>query len=484
MSKEEINIVWFKRDLRVQDHEPLYSAAAASERAILLYILDPEYLTNDHYAPRHWQFVKDCLKDLRKRLMSKGHTLVVAEGKTAEVFDELSKSYVIKRILSHQETGLNFSFTIDKNLKKWTISKGITWTESQQNGVVRGIKNRFNWIENWHSFMDNSIYITDLKRLKTVTPVLSKFSPKYLNDIVQDEQIQKGGETRAHDILGTFLTDRSQNYMYHISKPELSRTGCSRLSPHIAWGSISIRHIYHLSVAAKAKGNKRNLNAFMSRLRWHCHFIQKFEQEIEMEFEPQNKAYATVHREHRPKLIAKWEEGNTGIPMIDACMRCLIATGYLNFRMRAMLVSFLTHALLQDWRHGVTHVARLFTDFEPGIHYPQFQMQSSVTGINTIRIYNPVKQSKEHDPSGTFIKKWVPELAAFQKENIHEPWKVNEMERILFGLKTDYPAPIIDITTALKEARRELWGTKNSKEVKQGRGEVLQKHTHPNRKRG
>ena len=478
-----LHVVWFKRDLRGTDHRPLARAAEAG-RVLPLYMAEPDLWAEPDMAARHWAFVTESLTELRKDLARLGQPLVVRRGDAVTILEALAREHGMAALWSHEETGNAWSYARDRAVAAWCRAHGVPWHEIPQHGVIRRLGSRDGWARRWDRMMAEPV---------TAPPALGPLDldPGSIPDaatlgLASDPcpARQTGGSAAGFERLESFLATRGETYRSAMSTPLEGAEACSRLSPHLAWGTVSMREAAQAAWQAQAHVGSRPrgtvtrwrgaLGSFTGRLHWHCHFMQKLEDAPDIEHRNLHRAYDGVRPSAPgPERLGPWARGETGLPFVDACMRSLAATGWLNFRMRAMVMAVASYHLWLDWRAPGLHLARQFTDYEPGIHWPQVQMQSGTTGINTVRIYNPVKQGLDQDPNGVFIRRWVPELAAIDDRFVHEPWKAPDAGAVLGRV---YPHPMIDHLAAARAARDAIWAARRGPAFRSEANAIQVKH--------
>ncbi len=487
-----VQVVWFKRDLRVHDHAPL--ARAATRGPILaIYVYEPAVIVAPDFSAQHLGFINESLAELDTDLRVLGSRLHRFQGDMIAVLERLLISTPFTDLWSHEETGNAVTFARDIAVAAWCRSRRVTWHEMPQNGVVRGLKDRNGWAKRWEARMNQPITLAPERIAEAELPIdnsESKTAAHFRLTTVDKLRRQRGGRNAAVDLLKSFLDYRGRNYRQAMSSPLSALTDCSRLSAHLAFGTLSHREVVQAVKSRQAAlrempkgeappGFLASLKSFEGRLHWHCHFMQRLESAPNIEFQNLNRGFDGLREnDFDPIKFTAWCHGETGYPMVDACMRMLAETGWLNFRMRAMVVSFASYHLWLHWRETALHLAREFLDYEPGIHYSQIQMQSGVTGINAVRIYNPVKQARDQDPDGVFVRRWIPALANVPHDYIFEPWKMPMETQSRAGcmLGQNYPMPIVKNEGAARAAKQRLSAVRKKAEVIAESTRVFQKH--------
>jgi deoxyribodipyrimidine photo-lyase len=489
-------LVWFKRDLRVHDHWPLLHAARQGP-LLCLYVIEPGLWAQPDAAAQHYGFVCESLHALDSDLRQLGSALHVAVGEVVDVLDALHHAAPFEALHAHEETGNAHTYARDLAVGRWCRSHGVGWHEWPQFGVVRRLRDRREWQARWEAHMASAIAPSPsvLARPARGLPLPTVVWPWGSRALPSAAQLglapqeppkrQRGGRPRAQAVLQDFLTQRSSRYRGGISSPWSAPDACSRLSPYLAHGAVSMREVVQATraqlaaLAPQAQRQKLGLQGFVSRLYWHCHFIQKLESEPELEWRNLHRGYDGLREaDWNPAHMQALQNGRTGWPMVDACVAMLRETGWLNFRMRAMLVSVAAYPLWLHWPTVGHWLARQFLDYEPGIHWPQMQMQSGTTGINTTRVYNPIKQAMDHDPEGRFVRQWLPAMRRVPDSWLFEPWRMGPDVAARCGLVLgqDIALPPVELTQALRTAKDRIHQLRRQPQVRSAKAAVIERH--------
>lgn len=432
-----MNILWHRNDLRVHDNPAV--AETGSETAPV-YIFDPDWLESELVNDARIRFVIEALKDLNRQYVDRGTHLAVLYGDPLEVLEKLS--------LDH-----DVFFTADPDTLRQKL-------ESEARDRYRAVKPGFLRTagrgdpESWEEDTEEWIEADPIEPPESFSQ--NPVSGSVMLDEIEDKHdldaekngLGTGGRTEGEKRLESFL-GRMHRYMDSISSPSKAERNTSHLSPYIRYGCLSVREVYE-----KVKEN--GPESFLDRLFWNLHFTQKIEDNPDLLNEAINPVYRDLYRgDGEPELVKAWKSGETGFPLVDASMRALVETGWMNFRMRAMCVSFYSYILKQWWKEGADFFHRHLIDSDPAINYYQWQMQSGLIGVHANRIYDPTKQAEENDPEGRYIRKYVPELRNVPDKFIHEPWKMPERVQQAIGVEIglDYPEPVLDYEREAEKAR-------------------------------
>ncbi|MCW1955757.1 MAG: deoxyribodipyrimidine photo-lyase/cryptochrome family protein [Roseobacter sp.] len=483
MRLRDLQVVWFKRDLRSFDNRAL-AAAAARGPVLPLYVVEPELWAGRDMSARQWAFVAETLVELRGELARLGQGLVVRQGEICRVLERIRAEHGAFTLWAHEETGNGWTYARDRRVAGWCRAAGLAFCEIKNHGVTRALATRNGWAASWDSFMGEPL--TAAPRLRPLGDLTLGAIPSAKDLGLAPERCdgrQRGGRRAGLERLHSFLSERAPPYRKAMSSPLAGARHCSRLSPYLAWGALSMREVHQanarrrVALAERPNEDRRfpgALKAFSGRLHWHCHFIQKLEDAPRLEYENLHRAYDGL----RPATadatrLGAFSEGETGLPFVDACLRSLRATGWLNFRMRAMVQAVASYHLWLPWQESGAVLARLFTDYEPGIHWSQVQMQSGTTGMNTVRIYNPVKQGYDQDPTGAFTRRWLPELGPIDDAFVQEPWRAPNAAQVLGRA---YPEPVVEPASAAQAAREAVWAVRKGPLFREEAQRLLVKH--------
>jgi len=457
-STESGCVVWHRRNLRITDHPALGDAADRYDELVPVFVFDPHFYGEEALAcDGRLQFLHECLADLDRQYGSCGGTLALAHGDPVDVLSRF-RDAGWDIVATADPTG---RYGLDRDD---TVAEVCDATFVDGDGLRRGSGDtRDGWQEHvteWFETQPSTVTPADLPLRTVRTPVtIAAIEDQY--DVSPTKQnLPTGGRTPAVEKLRSF-TESITSYPGNISAPQDARNGTSQLSPYLRFGCLSVREVYRHVMEHAPECRGREL--FVSGLYWNRHYTQKLVDWPGWMDTAVNPVMEEFHADtHDPALVDAWKRGETGYPMVDASMRCLERTGWLNFRMRALCASAFCDLLQQPWRVGADWFYYHLVDADPAINYTQWQYHAGLVGTPSKRIYNPRKQVRDHDPDGEWITEWVPELDGLPPAHLDQPEKtpVHVQHECGVVIGDDYPYPVVDYEQAREriEAKFEAVG--------------------------
>jgi deoxyribodipyrimidine photo-lyase len=458
-------LVWFRRDLRLDDHPALQAALRTGLPVVCLYVHAPD--EEAPWAPgeaSHW-WLHHSLAALDADLRARGARLVVRRGPTTEAIDDLraragvthvfwNRLYEPEVIARDQrlkaqwrQQGLEAeSFNANLLFEPWTIATG--------SGDPYRVFTPF-W-RNARARLETAVPPAAPARIPAVEGIdgVPLDALGLLPRIPWDAGFREAwrpGEAGALELLDAFIEGALDDYATGRDLPD--RAGTSRLSPHLHFGEISPRRI--VEVLAR-RGLLARAEGFVRELGWRefgHHLLYHFPATTTEPLQPQFRDFPWDDPD--PTLLAAWQRGRTGIPIVDAGMRELWTTGWMHNRVRMIVASLLTKNLRLHWLHG----ARWFwdtlvdADLANNTQGWQWTAGSGADAAPYFRIFNPVSQGERFDPEGRYVKRWVPELVRVPAKAVHQPWTLKPAERSALGLAgSAYPDPIVDLKSSREAA--------------------------------
>jgi deoxyribodipyrimidine photo-lyase len=451
-------LVWFRgKDLRVSDHEPLHDSARRGE-LVCAFVLDPYFFapSRARELPHRMQFLLESIADLAATLERLGSALALVPGQSVEVVPRIARQWGVDRVVAHRWVE-PFGRVRDERIGRalhvpFELWEGETLAPPDSVRTAQG--RPFSVFTPFARAHRAATHVGPPRRApsrlppvppgvrfpRAALPTLSELG------IARNPNLLRGGEAAARHRLTRFLRNNAAHYAEDRDRLDLAAT--SRLSADLKFGTLSVRTVWTSAKRALERGHPAAWEKFSTELLWREFTHALLWNHPELLKEPARAEWARFPWENDSAHWQAWCDGTTGYPVVDAAARQLLAEGFVHNRARTISASFLVKDLLVDYRLGEAHYLKYLTDGDWAQNNTGWQW-SAGCGCDAqpfFRVFNPVEQGKRFDPTGEYVRRWVPELAALPDAYIHEPWTSPPRELRAAGVElgATYPRPIVD----------------------------------------